>query len=275
MWTWEMDRWFLRIGSKKMNLKGAIKRAVLEYKYFTCRGWSLKEVGDFWDSVTDYDDINENTYSYYRRFTNSWELAKTHVKDRMVMLDIQARSGKGTEFWIEKGKVEKSVLADFSDYLLSLADARLKDKKNYYESVKVLDYRLPFKHGYFDLVATYETIEHISDVDTFMRELARVLKSGGIMVLTCPNILWEPMHWAAAIFEIHHSEGPHNFLRRKKLLQLFKENELAVLNENTTIVLPFNNPLSIKMNKKLEKALPATILRLIGLRRSFVLKKMR
>ena len=139
----------------------------------------------------------------------------------------------------------------------------------------MLDYRLPFEDRYFDLVATYETIEHISDVGTFVRELARVLKPGGIMVLTCPNILWEPMHWLAAVFEIHHSEGPHNFLRRKKLLQLFKENNLAVLNENTTIVLPFNNPLSIKMNKKLEKALSEDILRLIGLRRSFVLKKMR
>ncbi|MCD6517080.1 MAG: class I SAM-dependent methyltransferase [Candidatus Aminicenantes bacterium] len=258
-----------------MNLRGAVKRAVLEYKYFTCRGWSLKEVGDFWDSVTDYDDINESTYSYYRRFTNSWELAQHYVKDNMVMLDIQARSGKGTEFWIEKGVIKKSVLADFSDYLLSLADERLKDKKDYYESVKVLDYRLPFEDRYFDLVATYETIEHISDVGAFVRELARVLKPGGIMVLTCPNILWEPMHWLAAVFEIHHSEGPHNFLRRKKLLQLFKENDLAVLNENTTIVLPFNNPLSIKMNKKLEKALSEDILRLIGLRRSFVLKKMR
>jgi len=256
-----------------MDLTGVFKRTVLEYKYFTCKGWSLKQVGDFWDSVTDYDDINESTYSYFRRFTNSWKLAKSHVKDSMVMLDIQARSGKGTEFWIEKGLIRKSFVADFSDYLLSLAEERLKNKKNCYEPVKILDYKLPFESDFFDLVATYETIEHISNVHLFMKELTRVLNPGGVMVLTCPNILWEPMHWLAAIFEIHHSEGPHNFLKRKKLLQLFRKNKLRIMEENTTILLPFNNPLSIKLNRFMEKVFPESVIRLFGLRRSFVLKK--
>jgi 2-polyprenyl-3-methyl-5-hydroxy-6-metoxy-1,4-benzoquinol methylase len=122
-------------------------------------------------------------------------------------------------------------------------------------------------------VVTYETIEHISNVDLFMEELTRVLKHGGVIVLTCPNILWEPMHWMAAVFEIHHSEGPHNFLKRKKLLQLFQKNKLRIMEENTTILLPFNNPLSIKLNKFLENMLSENVLKLFGLRRSFVLKK--
>ncbi len=256
-----------------MKLKGALTRTFLEYKYFMCKDWTLKQVGDFWDSVTDYDDINESTYSYYRRFTNSWKLAKKHVKYQMIMLDIQARTGKGTEFWIEKGVIQKSFLADFSDYLLSLAEERLKDKKEYCEWVKVLDYALPFDGNYFDLIACYETIEHISDVELFMKELARVLKPGGIMVLTCPNLLWEPMHWFAAVFQIHHSEGPHNFPRRKKLIDLFQKNHLKILEENTTIVLPFNRPISIKLNEKLEKMISENVLKFIGLRRSFVLKK--
>jgi len=77
-----------------ITLHGALKRLIKEYRYLTCKNWSLQEVGHFWDSVTDYDDINESTYSYYRRFTNSRELARNVVKKNMTMLDIQARTYK-------------------------------------------------------------------------------------------------------------------------------------------------------------------------------------
>lgn len=255
--------------------KDLLNRTILEYKYFTCKNWSIKEVGDFWSSVTDYDDINEATYSYYRRFTNSWDLAKdfVNVKDGMIMLDIQSRSGKGAEFWFQKGVIKKCYVVDFSDYLLDIAKERLKDSNYDYKLVKVLDYDLPFDNDFFDLIGTYETIEHMGDVDAFVRALSRILKPGGIMILTCPNILWEPVHWLSAIFDIHHSEGPHNFLRRKKLLKLFKKNNLRILKENTTVILPFNKERLIAINEKLEKSLSEEILRLIGLRRTFVLKK--
>jgi len=93
------------------------------------------------------------------------------------------------------------------------------------------------------------------------------------MILTCPNILWEPVHWLAAILNIHHSEGPHNFLKRKNLLELFEKNNLNILRENTTVILPFNNKHLIAINEKLEKDLPKSVVKVIGLRRSFVLRK--
>ncbi len=255
------------------QFKGALKRAIQEYHYFTCKGWSLKEVGDFWDSVTDYDDINENTYSYYRRFTNSYDLTKPHLQKENIICDIQARSGKGTDFWFEKGYVKKSYLVDFSDFLLSLARERLKNTNYDYETIKVLDYSLPFDNHFFDLVLFYETIEHIGRPELLIRELSRVLKKNGIMILTCPNILWEPVHWFSAVFNIHHSEGPHNFLRRKHLLRLFRENNLEILEENTTVLLPFNKKQCIVMNEWLEARLPEQVKRVFALRRSFVLKK--
>jgi ubiquinone/menaquinone biosynthesis C-methylase UbiE len=255
------------------KLAGSVKRAIQEYKYFTSKNWTIKEVGDFWDSAAGYDDINEATYSYYRRFTNSWNLAKDFVKDNMIMLDIQGRTGKGTEFWFQNGTIKKSYLVDFSDFLLDISRKRLEGLNHVYELVKVLDYNLPFDNAFFDFVATYETIEHMGDPGSFTKEISRVLKPGGLIVLTCPNILWEPLHWLAAIFNIHHSEGPHNFLSRNKLLQLFNDNDLSVLKENTTVVLPFNNKTLISINEKLEEILPQNILRLIALRRSFVLRK--
>src|SRR5262249_53780621 len=49
--------------------------------------------------------------------------------------------------------------------------------------------RLTFQDATFDTVISCETIEHVPDPKGAVRELARVLKPGGSLVLTCPNYL--------------------------------------------------------------------------------------
>ena len=137
------------------TLKEFWKRVKQEYDYYTRRPWTLKQVGEFWDTVNDYDAVNEQLYTYYRRFTNSYELAYKHLKkDTYNMIDIQARSGKGSLFWHEKGKVTSSVCVDFSDFLISLADKRLNKTGLQYSIVKVLDFPLPFNDGQFVMRST-------------------------------------------------------------------------------------------------------------------------
>ena len=108
------------------TLEGSIKRLKDEYNYYTNRPWSLEDVGNFWDTVKDYDVVNSEIYPYYRRFTNSFDLAtKFMIKDSYTILDIQSRSGNGTEFWSNKINIDSAVCVDFSDYLISLARKRL------------------------------------------------------------------------------------------------------------------------------------------------------
>jgi 2-polyprenyl-6-hydroxyphenyl methylase/3-demethylubiquinone-9 3-methyltransferase len=45
---------------------------------------------------------------------------------------------------------------------------------------------LPFADGSFDVVVSSEVIEHVFDVDGYLREIHRVLKPGGVFGLTCP-----------------------------------------------------------------------------------------
>jgi 2-polyprenyl-3-methyl-5-hydroxy-6-metoxy-1,4-benzoquinol methylase len=50
--------------------------------------------------------------------------------------------------------------------------------------------RLPFADDYADVVMAGEIIEHIVDTEGFLREIHRVLRPGGALVLSTPNILW-------------------------------------------------------------------------------------
>ena len=46
---------------------------------------------------------------------------------------------------------------------------------------------LDFEDGSFDFVITFQVIEHIDDDAAFVREIARVLRPGGRLILTTPN----------------------------------------------------------------------------------------
>lgn len=47
---------------------------------------------------------------------------------------------------------------------------------------------LPFENNHFDFVYAGEIIEHIFDTKSFLKEIHRVLKPGGYLILTTPNL---------------------------------------------------------------------------------------
>ncbi|MGC2700891.1 MAG: class I SAM-dependent methyltransferase, partial [Candidatus Acidiferrales bacterium] len=72
---------------------------------------------------------------------------------------------------------------------------------------------LPFMDGSYDTVLVTQVIEHVADHRSLLREAFRVLKSGGIMILSGP--MYWPLH-----------EEPYDFFR-------FTEHGLRFLLETT------------------------------------------
>jgi len=56
---------------------------------------------------------------------------------------------------------------------------------------------LPFSDNFFDSVGAFTVLEHVEDPRGFIREMARVTKKGGRLVLVCPNFLslTNSYHW--------------------------------------------------------------------------------
>jgi SAM-dependent methyltransferase len=77
---------------------------------------------------------------------------------------------------------------------------------------------LPFKDESFDTVASTQVIEHVKNPFIMMREVARVLRPGGHVVITAPQV-W-PLH-----------EEPHDFFRytRYALELLAREEGLEIV----------------------------------------------
>ncbi len=69
------------------------------------------------------------------------------------------------------------------DALKSAEKSGLKVKK--YDLSKG---KWPYKDNYFDLVVAGDILEHIYDTETFVRECWRILKKGGQLIVSTPNI---------------------------------------------------------------------------------------
>jgi 2-polyprenyl-3-methyl-5-hydroxy-6-metoxy-1,4-benzoquinol methylase len=82
------------------------------------------------------------------------------------------------------------------------------------DSKKVLGsvLELPVKRNYFDIVLSTEVIEHTPDPVNALRELSSVVKPGGLLMLTVPCRLWNPVVNLATTLKLRPYAGYENFL---------------------------------------------------------------
>ena len=74
-----------------------------------------------------------------------------------------------------------------------IAPALILHARSRYAGIANLDFcqadcaTLPFPDASFDVVVTFETIEHIAAQEAFLDEIRRVVRPGGLVILSCPN----------------------------------------------------------------------------------------
>jgi 2-polyprenyl-6-hydroxyphenyl methylase/3-demethylubiquinone-9 3-methyltransferase len=71
---------------------------------------------------------------------------------------------------------------------------------------------MPFKKAVFDIVLSTEVIEHTAAPLAAVSELAQLVKPGGLLIITTPSRLWNPLVKLATILRLRPYEGYEKFL---------------------------------------------------------------
>jgi 2-polyprenyl-3-methyl-5-hydroxy-6-metoxy-1,4-benzoquinol methylase len=98
---------------------------------------------------------------------------------------------------------------------------------------------LPFASGTFDVVVSSEMIEHTTDPMQAVREMARVLKPGGPLALTCPNRAWLWLVNLATVLKLRPFQGYENFPRFDELAKMVRATGLTIAQHQGLHAWPF------------------------------------
>jgi SAM-dependent methyltransferase len=93
--------------------------------------------------------------------------------------------GSGTGELIQLVKTNFNV----SCYAVDYTDTLMQDKKQKVDVTDLNHCSLPYDDNFFDAVTFTEVIEHLEDHRKILKEINRVLKKDGVLVVTTPNIL--------------------------------------------------------------------------------------
>jgi 2-polyprenyl-3-methyl-5-hydroxy-6-metoxy-1,4-benzoquinol methylase len=96
-----------------------------------------------------------------------------------------------------------------------------------------------FKPSTFDIVLSSECIEHTPDPSRAVAQMMTVLKPGGLLSLSTPNLLWLPVVRAATIFGLRPFDGLENFSTFGGLRSTLSQQGATVLRETGLHLFPF------------------------------------
>jgi 2-polyprenyl-3-methyl-5-hydroxy-6-metoxy-1,4-benzoquinol methylase len=114
---------------------------------------------------------------------SKYTFAGQFVKDKSV-LEAGCENGYGASYLMSKG-ANKVVAGDIAKEAIEYAKAHYqKDGLHFL----VLDaQQLPFLDTSFDVIVSFEVIEHLQKYEDFLNECQRLLKDGGTFVCSTPN----------------------------------------------------------------------------------------
>ncbi len=232
--------------------------------------WKDSDVEDHWDKVANIY-IRENNrikQAHEQRFIES--IKWLGINNNSKVLNISSRDCKATEYILREDPGARVINAEISQGLIDVSKKTMPHAKQ----VKINTYSdLPFKDKSFNKILTLETIEHVENPVCFLEELYRVSTEDVRMVLSCPPRTSEIPYRIYTILFGGHGEGPHRFLRSKKVKEILDNTEWKLLKHYGTLLIPIGPDWLTRYGEKIIDKYQNTFISEFGIRQFYICEK--
>ncbi len=164
-------------------------------------------------------EIYNNRYSEnYRQALNGYEIARWTALDHFIqkvvnqketnkVLDYGSGSGLFANLWKKVFSNSELNFADISSVALDKLQKKFPEYKN--NTCLITDNKTTYPDNTFDTIVSIEVMEHVENLDAYLKEIFRILKPNGKFVWTTP---------CGNKFSVEHI-----YSRQKKLIENTKE----------------------------------------------------
>ncbi len=140
--------------------------------------------GVFTSVASKYDIMNDLMSIGLHRIWKRFAVGLANVHEGQRVLDIAGGSGDLSRLFLDKvGKSGQVVLTDINNAMLRVGRDRLLDEGKATPTAQCDAEHLPFPDKYFDVVSIAFGLRNVTHKDAALREMRRVLKPGGRLIV--------------------------------------------------------------------------------------------
>lgn len=179
--------------------------------------------------MTWADSMSYRTSLYNKSYSHEWAPTKADMIRINKALALVEKNGKVLDIGCFTGVIGGRIMKKGNEVYgteLSMPAIKKANKRGLRTIRCDTENIFPVKSGYFDGVFAGEIIEHLYNVEIFLKEINRVLKEDGYLVMTTPNLVsfWNRFRMFLGIPFI-------DFNKDKQHIRFFSKKTLKVLVE--------------------------------------------
>lgn len=163
-----------------------------------------RRVAGVFDSVaTRYDLMNDLMSGGLHRLWKHFTIERSGVRPGDRVLDVAGGTGDLARAFRERvGPEGRVLLTDINGAMLQIGRDRLLDEGARVDAVRCDAERLPFPDGCFDCVSVAFGLRNMTHKDAALREMYRVLRPGGRLLVLEFSRVWAPLAPAYSLYTL-------------------------------------------------------------------------